>query len=200
MDGVVSDIQFCLASQSPRRRQLLTEQGFRFVVDRPAIDETPLAGERPAAFVRRMASAKAQQLWLGRGDGLPVLAADTDVSIDGRILGKPRDADDGVGMLLALGGRVHQVCTAVALFTASGCDWVETCTEVELAALSADEARAYWASGEPADKAGGYAIQGLAARWVVSINGSYSGVVGLPLYESCALLRRHGINPEWAAT
>lgn len=175
---------------------MLRFAGFRFDTHPADLPELPGAAESPAAFVRRLARAKARAVAARLGDGLPVLGADTDVSIGGRILGKPSSETACVDMLLTLSGRRHQVTTAVVLLTPSGEQERVTVTEIEFATIDAAEARAYWASGEPRDKAGGYAIQGRAARWVRSVRGSCSGVVGLPLWEACDLLRRAGIRPH----
>lgn len=180
-----------LASQSPRRRELLRQIGLEPVLLPAEVDETPLPGERPGAFVLRLAEAKARAGAADAG-GLPVLGADTAVVADGRILGKPRDRTDAVDMLLGLSGREHQVYTGVALVA----DEVQTrlnVSRVRFRAIEPVEAFAYWASGEPADKAGGYAIQGLGAVFVADLQGSYSGVMGLPLFETAALLRECGI-------
>jgi septum formation protein len=188
---------FHLASRSPRRVQMLREAGYRFDCVPADVEERARAGESPSQYARRLAQDKAQaaRRRLDPGDARPVLGADTDVAVDGRILGKPVDRDSAVDMLLRLSGRGHEVHSAVALATATQC-WVDsTCTEVHFGRVTRAEAEAYWDTGEPADKAGGYAIQGLAARWVREIRGSYGGVVGLPLYETMQLLRRAGIEP-----
>lgn len=184
---------FDLASRSARRVQLLRDAGLRFDCRPADIDETPLADEAPEAFARRMALGKAEAAFAQSGLR-PCLGADTDVALEGRILGKPRDAQDGQAMLLALAGRRHQVHSAVALVGAGIREVVATCTDVVFGPVSPAQAQAYWDSGEPADKAGGYAIQGRAARWVREVHGSYTGVVGLPLAETLDLLARHGIH------
>lgn len=194
----MSDPQFVLASRSPRRRDLLQAAGYRFLVDSADLDETPLPAESPEQLALRLARAKAQALAARREDGLPVLAADTDVALDGEILGKPRDREHGIALLLKLSGRSHQVSSAVALAVRGRCDTLLCITEVEFGTISASAAADYWASGEPADKAGGYAIQGLGARWVRAIRGSYTSVVGLPLLQTCELLAAHGIHPASA--
>ena len=182
-----------LASQSPRRRQLLRQIGLEPVLLRAAVDETPLRGERPGAFVLRLAEAKARAGAETReAAGLPVLAADTAVVMDGRILGKPRDRADAMAMLLGLGAREHQVYTGVALWTGELRTRLNV-SRVRFRAIERSEAAAYWASGEPSDKAGGYAIQGLGAVFVADLQGSYSGVMGLPLFETAELLRECGI-------
>lgn len=192
---------FYLASRSERRVQMLRHAGYRFAVVPADIDESVRAAESPADFTARMALEKALAI-RARGDvdrGLPVLGADTDVAVDATILGKPRDRHDAVEMLLRLSGRTHQVHSAVAVEFGGNQRVVATCTEVIFSTLSRTDAETYWASGEPADKAGGYAIQGLASRWVREIRGSYSGVVGLPLCETVELLRAFGVQPEWPA-
>lgn len=185
--------QFLLASRSPRRVQLLREAGYRFVTAPADVPEVPGPGEPPLAYARRLALDKARA---AARDSLPALGADTDVSLDGRVLGKPRDADDACDMLRALAGRSHQVISAVALVAGPREAVVATVTEVEFVALTRAQALAYWATGEPADKAGAYAIQGHAARFVRAVRGSVTGVIGLPLAETCDLLAEFGIHPE----
>jgi septum formation protein len=192
---------FYLASRSPRRVQLLREAGYRFECRPADVEEIARAGESPAQYARRLARDKALavQHGLDASDARPVLGADTDVAIDGHILGKPRDRVAAVEMLLRLSERAHEVHSAVAVAAAGQC-WVDsTCTEVHFGRVTRAEAEAYWETGEPADKAGAYAIQGQAGRWVREIRGSYSGVVGLPLYETMQLLRRVGIEPGMRA-
>ena len=191
-----------LASRSPRRRELLSQIGVRFHLllfrARPGedaeVDESPLAAEEPGAYVERMARAKAEAGWrrlLQRNLPLaPVLAADTTVALEGRIFGKPADRGEAAEMLAALSGRTHEVLTAAALKHG---DWLESAvsrSEVRLKKLAEEEIRQYVATGECDDKAGAYAIQGRAARFVVELRGSYSGVMGLPLYETSQLLER----------
>ena len=191
-----------LASRSPRRRELLAQIDVRFHLllfrARPGqdveVDETPLAGEAAAAYVERVARIKADAGWrrmLQRNlPRAPVLSADTTVSVDGRILGKPANREDAATMLGSLSGREHEVLTAVAL---KNQDWIEVAlstSEVQLKALSKDDIAQYVASGEGDDKAGAYGIQGRAARFVVEIRGSYSGIMGLPLYETGQLIDR----------
>ena len=171
-----------LASASPRRADLLRAAGIAFEVVVADIDERILAGEAAAAYVRRLAEAKARAA-MPRASGRPVLAADTVVVVDGAVLGKPVDADDARRMLRLLSGRTHSVLTGVCL-TGTCCveeTHVEE-TSVEFATLSAEEIDWYVASAEPMDKAGAYAIQGLASRFVTTIHGSYSNVVGLPVH------------------
>ena len=195
-----ADRAIYLASRSPRRRELLTQIGVRFTLllfrDRPdakeEVNEDSLTGEAPAAYVERVARTKADAGWqrlLQRNlPHAPVLAADTTVALEGRILGKPASRDEAAEMLAALSGKRHEVLTAVALQQG---EWLESAlsvSEVEFKKLSDEEIRQYIASGECDDKAGAYAIQGRAARFVVELRGSYSGVVGLPLYETSRLL------------
>jgi len=185
-----------LASASPRRFELLRQLGYSPQIRVAAIDETPHPGEAPAALVRRLAREKAWAVWQQLGEGL-VLAADTLVALDGQIFGKPRDLAEAQRMYRALGGRWHRVLTAVALH--DGRRWYRCLSRsaVWLRPLTSLEAAAYWASGEPHDKAGGYAIQGLGASFVQSLRGSYSGVMGLPLFETAALLRAAGLPPPF---
>lgn len=189
-----------LASASPRRRELLAQIGVDFSLLNAPIDETPLPGELPGAYVERLALAKARAglATLPVGQPAVVLGADTAVILDGRILGKPVDEQDALAMLAGLSGREHQVLTAIALASAGQVRVLSVASQVRFRAISAGEASAYWASGEPQDKAGGYAIQGLAAIFVESLQGSYSAVVGLPLCETAQLLGEFGI-PCWQA-
>lgn len=169
-----------LASASPRRAALLRAAGFSFTVDPVDVDESLLPGEAPDAHVRRLARAKAEAGATRHPDQV-VLGADTVVVVDGRILGKPRDNADAAAMLTALSGRVHHVYTAVAV-AGNGvvCDALDV-SAVTFARMAPADISAYVASGEPRDKAGAYAIQGWASRYVDRLEGSYSGVVGLPV-------------------
>jgi septum formation protein len=185
----------CLASASPRRRALLRQIGVPHTVCSADIDEAVLAGEAPEDYVVRLARAKALAVQ-PRSAGLPVLAADTTVVLGELICGKPASESEAARMLGQLAGRTHRVLTAVALLGAQGMAWRVSSSEVRLRALSAQEIRAYWASGEPRDKAGGYAIQGFGAAFVEHLAGSYSGVMGLPLYETAQLLGAAGL-PYW---
>ena len=184
-----------LASGSPRRRELLQQIGVSLRVIGADLDETALRGESPWAYVSRLAEAKATVGWeRSRESGdAPVLAADTAVVLDGRILGKPAGMNDAMAMLLQLSGRAHDVLTAVALRTAGGVQVKVSQSTVTFRVIDPDEARAYWETGEPADKAGAYAIQGYAAIFISDLKGSYSGVMGLPLFETAALLRVAGV-------
>lgn len=182
----------CLASQSPRRRELLAQIGVAHLSGAADIDETVLPGERAEDYVLRLACAKASAV-LARGARLPVLAADTAVVVDGIICGKPRDRADGLAMLARLSGRTHRVLTAVALARPAGVTSRLSVSEVRLRPLTPAECAAYWDTGEPLDKAGGYAIQGRGGLFIEHLAGSYSGVMGLPLFETAELLRAAGI-------
>ncbi|QXI27701.1 Maf family protein [Pseudomonas vanderleydeniana] len=187
-----------LASGSPRRRELLTQIGVPFTAISADIDETPLAGESPAAYVERLARGKAAagRALLGEVAAACVLGADTAVVLDQRILGKPLDEADAVATLLTLSGREHEVLTAIAVLDGERCESRVVRSLVKFRTIKTEEAHTYWVSGEPRDKAGSYAIQGLAAVFVESLNGSYSGVVGLPVCETAELLGRFDI-PCW---
>ena len=186
-----------LASGSPRRRELLQQIGVPFRVVGTAIDEAVLPDEAPLQYVARLAAAKAEAGWERSRDfaHAPVLAADTAVVLDGRILGKPTDCQDAEGMLRQLSGRTHEVFTAIALRTANGLQSRISRSEVTFRSIAAAEARGYWETGEPSDKAGAYAIQGLGAIFIADLRGSYSGVMGLPLFETAELLHDAGIVP-----
>ena len=179
-----------LASASPRRAELLRAAGIPFEIIVADVDESVRAGETPDAYARRVAQAKARAV-APRANGAPVLAADTVVVVEGEILGKPSDAADARRMLRRLSARPHEVLTAVCLLPPEGGrhEHVER-TTVEFAQLSESEITAYVASGEPMDKAGAYAIQGLASKFVTRIEGSYSNVVGLPVARVYDMLRR----------
>jgi septum formation protein len=191
-----------LASRSPRRRELLSQIGVRYHLllfrsrpdAPPDVDETRLQGEQPDTYVERVARAKAEAGWrLLRLRNLPlapVLAADTTVALEGRILGKPADRKEAAQMLAALSGTRHEVLTAVALAREDQCDSALSRSEVQFKKLSAEEIAQYVATGECDDKAGAYAIQGRAARFVMELRGSYSGVMGLPLFEASQLLEK----------
>ena len=185
-----------LASGSPRRRELLTQIGVPFLSQVVPIDENPLPDEPPVAYVERLARAKAQAGLAALSQPLDavVLGADTAVVLDGRILGKPADAAEAQATLTALSGRSHQVLTAVALASSTRVAVRVVSSQVSFRPLRAEEIAAYWASGEPQDKAGSYAIQGLAAVFVSQLQGSYSAVVGLPLCETAALLEEFAIS------
>ena len=178
-----------LASASPRRRELLTQAGFSFTVHPAHIPEDPLPNEDPIAYVTRLALEKAQAVY-GEldGTGVQVLGADTTVIVDHHILGKPEDAADAARMLRMLSGRAHRVATGVALVTARSSEAKAEVTEVYFQPLTDAEIAGYVATGEPMDKAGAYAIQGRAARWIPRIEGCYFNVVGLPLALVATLL------------
>jgi len=189
-----------LASGSPRRQELLRQIGVPFRVIRHHVDETPLENEPPPDFVRRLALEKAcSGLDHQPADGNPVvLGADTVVVCEQRLLGKPANRQDALGMLRLLSGRQHLVYSAVALASREQREVLLSTTEVEFRSLESEELENYWRSGEPQDKAGAYAIQGLGAVFVQSIRGSYSGVMGLPVFETAQLLKKFGI-PCWQA-
>jgi septum formation protein len=180
-----------LASASPRRRQLLDQIRVPHVVRPVDLDESRLDAESPADYVCRLAAAKAQALWnrLSVVERLPVLGADTTVALGIEIFGKQRDRAESVAMLLRLSARTHDVLTAVALYSSTGCEVRLSRSEVTFGTLTEQECTAYWESGEPRDKAGGYAVQGLAATFITRIAGSYSGIMGLPLAETAQLLK-----------
>jgi septum formation protein len=184
-----------LASGSPRRRELLQQIGVPFRVVGAAVDEALRPGEAPAAYVERLAAAKADAGLAGSRDeaDVPVLAADTAVVLGGKVLGKPADRQDAERMLRQLSGRTHEVLTAIALLTVSGLESRISRSEVTFRSLAAEEIQDYWETGEPADKAGAYAIQGRAAVFIADLRGSYSGVMGLPLFETADLLSKAGV-------
>ena len=182
-----------LASASPRRCELLAQIGVSFEQQVAEIDESAARGEAPADYVARVALEKARAVYRRRQPAVPVLGADTAVVADARIFGKPRDAAHARDMLHQLSGRVHEVYSAVAL-VASRESVAVNCSRVWFAVLSDSDIDAYWRSGEPRDKAGGYAIQGRGAAFITRLDGSYSGVMGLPLYETARLLQDFGIQ------
>lgn len=184
-----------LASASPRRRELLAQIAVPCVTQIASIDETPLPGEPAVAYVERLAREKALAglAAVRLIEDAVVLGADTAVVLDGRILGKPADFAEARSMLQALSGRTHQVLTAVALASASRTLARVVSSEVTFTLLNDSQIEAYWASGEPCDKAGSYGIQGLGAVFVSHMQGSYSAVVGLPLCETAELLGEFGI-------
>ena len=187
-----------LASGSPRRRELLVQIGVPFTAVSAAIDETPLTNESAVSYVERLARGKAASglAALANTCGACVLGADTAVIVDGKILGKPVDQADALAMLMALAGREHEVLTAISLTDGQRCETVCVSSRVRFRAITVEEATTYWHSGEPQDKAGGYAIQGLGSVFVAGLNGSYSAVVGLPVCETAQLLDQFGI-PCW---
>lgn len=189
-----------LASQSPRRRELLSQIGVKYQVLSVAVPEEQQAGESPEAYVQRLACEKSQAGWQQLTSSTddtppgPVLGADTLIEVDGRVLEKPANEADALSMMAALSGRSHRVLSAVALTSTQGTRSRLSSTEVVFRKVSPDEALRYWRTGEPVDKAGGYAIQGLGAIFVERLSGSYSGVVGLPLSETRELLEEYGVT------
>lgn len=202
------DRSIYLASRSPRRRELLAQIGVKFHLllfrdlphADPEVNEDTVPGETPHDYVVRVCRIKAEAGWkrmqqrsLPRS---PVLSADTTVALDGRIFAKPADRQEAADMLAALSGRRHEVLTAVALKYDERVELAVSRTEVEFRALGADEIRQYVATGEADDKAGAYAIQGRAGQFIVEIRGSYSGVMGLPLYETAQLIDKMAVPHE----
>lgn len=195
-----------LASSSPRRKELLQQIGVPFQQISASINEDLQPDEQPLAYVRRLAQEKALVAWhqlrLQNKPMAPVLGSDTAVVVDGRILGKPRNEADAIEMLMSLSEKQHQVLTAVALVSAAGdteqrvpdVALTHSTTEVWFRRIDVYEARDYWRTGEPVDKAGAYGIQGFGAAFVQSLSGSYSGVVGLPLFETANLLKQANIS------
>lgn len=196
-----------LASRSPRRRELLRQIGVRFDVlafrdgergEDADVDETPLDGETAERYVERLALTKAEagmrRLMWRKLPRQPVLAADTTLEMDGEIIGKPAGTEDAVAILRRLSGRTHRVLTAVAVSNGERTRCRISVSEVRFRALQDDEIRRYVATGEPLDKAGGYGIQGRAAVFVEGIAGSYSGIMGLPLFETAQLLDAFGYS------
>lgn len=181
-----------LASTSPRRQEILRSLGLTFTVMAVEVDESRLEGETPQQMVLRLAANKAAAAV--SADSQLVIGADTIVVLGDKVLGKPRGMDDAVEMLMKLSGRSHTVLSGVALWSPTGITSALSQTEVRFREIGRDEARAYWHSGEPCDKAGSYAIQGRGGTFVAAISGSYSGVVGLPVYELAELLGNAGIE------
>lgn len=202
---ILLDKKIYLASKSPRRRELLRQVGVEFELLSLRCDpargvdvcEDALPGEDPLAYVERVARAKGEFGWKvlhEREQPLrPVMSADTTVTIDGLILGKPADADEASAMLERLSGRTHQVLTSVALHYTGFSEQITQVSNVRFAALSREAIAAYCATAEPYDKAGAYGIQGLAALFIEHIEGSHSGIMGLPLFETGGLLRKVGV-------
>ncbi|HUI76070.1 MAG TPA: Maf family protein, partial [Candidatus Acidoferrum sp.] len=183
-------MKLILASASPRRAEVLRDAGFAFTVLSSAVDETPMPGESPQDLVQRLAVAKAELVAARAVGPAIVIAADTVVTLEGAILGKPRTTEDARQMLEQLSGRTHSVFTGVSLIRLPDAErrqFVEV-TQVHLASVSSEEVTRYLASGEPFDKAGAYAIQGRAGRFIPRIEGCYFNVVGLPLAHLCRTL------------
>jgi len=188
-----SDSEIVLASASPRRLELLQQIGIHALVMPVSLEELMLDKELPLDFVQRLAMEKARagfELMSQKGIELPVLGSDTIVELDGEVFGKPVDIEQAESMLAKLSGRVHNVHTALAVKTAEAEYSALSSSQVQFAVLSNEMIKAYVATGEPLDKAGSYGIQGMAAQFVKKINGSYSGVMGLPLFETAELLAR----------
>ena len=185
-----------LASQSPRRRELLGQIGVSHQVVNVDVPEAPAPGETPVDYVQRLALSKARAGSRVLKESCPVLGADTIVVFESRILEKPKDEADGLAMLGALSGNTHQVITAVAVSKGEDSEVIHCVSQVSFGPISPEQATRYWATGEPCDKAGGYGIQGLGAAFVAKVSGSYSNVVGLPLYETTQLLGRYKV-PIW---
>lgn len=181
-----------LASSSARRRELLQALGLRFTIQSADIDETPLPDEAVDKLVLRLAAGKARAIAAGDADF--VIGADTEVVLDGQAFGKPLNEDDALQMLSALSGRSHEVMTGVAVCCGGRIETALSVTKVRFRDIDPDEARHYWQTGEPRGKAGAYAIQGRGGLFVEAIAGSYSGVVGLPVFETAGLLRRFGFD------
>lgn len=190
------DYDLILASASPRRTEILQQIGVRHQIKPADIDESSRAQESPVDYVQRMALEKAKHIIALSSDTIPVLGADTCVVCDGKIFGKPANKNQSLEMLTALSGRSHQVLTAVAVGNTQRCLLSMSKTEVIFRQITMQECLSYWATGEPKDKAGSYAIQGYGAVFIESIKGSYSGVVGLPIEETSALLQTFGV-PIW---
>ena len=188
---MTSDFDIYLASSSPRRRELLDQIGVTYRVIEQDIPEDVLPGELPHNYVQRLALEKARAGWnaLNPADRKPVLGADTAVVVGDRIMGKPINQEDGLAMLELLSDSCHKVYSAVALVSGKQELSKINCSQVCFRKLSKAEKLAYWNTGEPIDKAGAYGIQGQAAIFITKLEGSYSGVVGLPLYETSELLR-----------
>lgn len=185
--------ELILASASPRRAELLRQLGVRHRVEPADVDESVWPDEAPEAYVRRVTAAKAAA-GAARAPGRAVLAADTAVLVGTELFGKPRDQREGLAMLETLSGRVHHVLTAVALAVGPDVQTALSSTAVTFRATTAAERLRYWQTGEPQGKAGGYAVQGYAAAFITRLDGSYSGVMGLPLAETAALLTAAGIG------
>ncbi len=195
-DMTMETFDIYLASQSPRRRELLAQIGVRFEVLPVEVHEAPAAGESAEEYVRRVALDKARAGWASdaRSADRPVLGSDTEVVVDGEVQGKPRGVDHGLAMLARLSGRSHQVLSAVAVVQGEREAVAVSASTVTFRPVAEAEIRAYWATGEPADKAGGYAIQGRAAVFIERLEGSFSGVMGLPLYETARVLGAFGVD------
>lgn len=189
-------MEIYLASASPRRRELLDQIGVSFSILSVDVDESPLAGEAPEIYVERLARLKASTAQSQLNTALPAvfIGADTSVVVDGQILGKPANREDAFMMLSRLSGRTHQVMTGVAVAVAEQLQSIVSTSQVSFRPVSEAEMLAYWNTGECSDKAGAYAIQGKAALFISHLQGSYSSVMGLPIYETGILLKQAGIE------
>ena len=196
LTGHVHRSSLYLASASPRRRELLGQIGVACMVRPVYLDETRQPGEAPGDYVLRLARAKAEAAWMefAAAEARPVLAADTAVVVGDEIFSKPRNQIECSMMLARLSGSTHEVLTAVALRTQAGVEARLNRSQVTFRALQPGESERYWNTGEPADKAGGYAVQGHGALFIAHLSGSYSGVMGLPLFETADLLQRAGFE------
>ncbi len=188
--------KLCLASQSPRRRELLEQLGVNFEVLPAHIDETRFRSELTHDYVARITLAKAHEVWHlpNYHKKYPVLASDTAVCIDGAVLGKPENVNDAVYILRQLSGRTHEVLTGVALVFGKRHEYRLSVSQVTFDELSSEQIERYVATGEGLDKAGSYAVQGFAAAFIRHISGSYSGIMGLPIFETTELLKRWGVS------
>lgn len=185
--------QIILASASPRRSELLKQIGISHHIVQPCVDETPLPNEPPLAYVQRVAAEKSAAIMDNLNPTIPILSADTSVIYNDQILGKPDDLMHALEILRMLSGKTHQVFTAISL-RGQKHQQATSITEVKFRSISDNEITAYWQTGEPCDKAGAYAVQGIASIFVETITGSYSGVIGLPLFETAQLLAQEGID------
>lgn len=183
-----------LASASPRRHELLTALGLSFTFGGVDVDESSLPGETAMEMVLRLATLKARTAFDAGDYAVPVLGADTVVVLEDRVFGKPESKEEALAMLASLSGRAHEVLTGVAVVLNDELQTAVSLTEVQFREIHPDEALAYWQSGEPVGKAGAYAVQGVGGIFVCEIHGSYTGVVGLPVYETAELLRKAGIE------
>lgn len=183
-----------LASKSPRRRELLTQIGVNFICKTSNIDETPKQGEKAVELVERLAISKARVVYDELVENTCVMGSDTIVTIDQHILGKPVNQQDCMRMLGLLSGKTHQVITAVAIIKDAIVKTAVVESDVTFTELSTEQMIQYWQTGEPKDKAGAYAIQGLAAQYISHLRGSYSAVMGLPLFETAQLLKQQGFD------
>ena len=191
-EALMSAPSLILASASQRRKEILEAMGIAFVIRVADVDESLLTDESPADMVLRLASAKAAANPAGHGE--IVIGADTAVVLGAECFGKPADFEDALRMLSALSGQTHQVMTGVAVANATSVATALSVTEVRFRDIGADEVRRYWQSGEPQGKAGAYAIQGRGGMFVEAIMGSYTGVVGLPVFETARLLQAEGLD------